>query len=477
MIRFHSKAPVFLMLLAILYASCTKIDTTGVGSGLIPGVDNIGTFDTTLNIIANTVDDVNACDSGISRNDLQTVGIIEDNVQFGSSKAEMYFGLKPRAYPFTIPVAEGVSVEVDSVVLVLKYTHSYGDTSVPQKVNVYELGRPLQPDSLYSTCDRQLLAVDAELLGSQEFIPARLKDSIHALNEDDAGQLRITLKKELGEYFLANKDKLINDSAFNTYFSGFAIIPDETVGGQALNYFDLTSPATRLSIYARATVDTIVDTMAINMTFNEYSGRANYIVRDRKSSEITQQLSLPGVGDSLLFIQTTPGSYVTLSIPGLKTLPNMVVHRAEIIVEQIYDPLVTQFRVPKQLLLETRLPQDTTRFVAVPCDFTTNELVAGFSNYGGVAKQVISGGQQVARYTFNVSRYVQGIVTRGNKVYDMRLSAPYYFRNEKEYLDECKNAIGLFYYPMNSLGDGSVKLAGSTQGANRIRMHIVYSKL
>lgn len=476
MFKSHSKALAFLMLLAILFSACTKIDTTSLGSGLIPGVDNINTFDTTLDIIAHTIDDVTACDSGISRKDLHAVGYISNNSQFGSSKAEMYFGLKPVSYPFSFPTIDSLNNEIDSVVLVLKYSYSDGDTLVPQKFKVYELAKALKPDSLYPTCQPMSLAL-FDLLGEKEFIPARLKDSIHALNEDDAYQLRIPLKKELGEFFINNAKQFTTDSAFNANFGGFGIVPDESFGGEALNYFDLTAAATRLSIYVRSKRDTTYDTLSVNLTFNAYAGHANYVKRDRGSSEITQQLSLPGVGDSLLFVQTTPGSYVNLEIPGLSALSNRVIHRAELIVEQIYDPLVTKFRTPKQLLLETPLPSDTNRYVAIPCDFSSNELTSGFSYFGGVAKKVTSGGNQVSRYTFNLSRYVQGIVTKGYSNRHIRLSAPYYFRNESVYVDPCGNTIGVFFYPMNVLGDGGVKLEGSTHSPNRIRLHIVYSKL
>ena len=37
---------------------CTKIDSTKLGQGLIPTVDNIHTFDTSLNVIAKNFDNL-----------------------------------------------------------------------------------------------------------------------------------------------------------------------------------------------------------------------------------------------------------------------------------------------------------------------------------------------------------------------------------------------------------------------------------
>ena len=36
-----------------LLTACTKIDTTHLGSDLIPSVDNVNTFETTLDVVAN----------------------------------------------------------------------------------------------------------------------------------------------------------------------------------------------------------------------------------------------------------------------------------------------------------------------------------------------------------------------------------------------------------------------------------------
>ena len=45
----------FLLLFSVAFVqySCAKIDTTALGSNLIPVVDNVNTFDTTLEVITN----------------------------------------------------------------------------------------------------------------------------------------------------------------------------------------------------------------------------------------------------------------------------------------------------------------------------------------------------------------------------------------------------------------------------------------
>lgn len=464
-----------MLLIAILFAACTKIDTTSVGSALIPGVDNINTFDTTFDIIATNFDNVSECDS-VGPGDLQALGMIDNNPLFGKAQANMYMELKPSSYPVTLPAHDTLSMVVDSVVLVLKYDHSYGDTLTSQKVQVYQVSQKLRFDSAYRTC--ALMDHEPDLLGEADYTPARLKDSIHAFNEDDANQLRIRIDNNWGTDFINNVSKFTTDSAFKEYFKGFAIVADEATGGEALNYFSLTSSATRLSIYVRSKKDTLKDTSMINLTFNVNSGSANYIKLDRNGSEITQHLTQPAEGDSLLFIHTTPGSYALMNIQGLSSFPNSVINRAELIAEQVYDPLATSFQTPKRLYLQIEDPDKPGKFINIPCDFSTSEINTNFSNIGGGAKSISDGsGNIVTRYTFNISRYVQSIVTRGMTNSKMKLSAPYYILNDTAYIDRCNQTIGLFSYRMNQIADGGVKLNGTIKGSNRIRLHVIYSKL
>ncbi len=475
MYKTHIRATTLVLLTAILFTACTKIDTTSVGSGLIPGVDNINTFDTTFNIIATNFDNVAECDS-VGPGDLHAIGIINNNPLFGKALANTYLELKPSTYPVLLPAHDTLSMVVDSVVLVLKYDHSYGDTMTPQKVQVYEVSQKLRFDSAYKTCIQ--LAHEPDLLGSANYVPARLKDSIHAFKENDANQLRIKIDNSWGTDFINNVSKFTTDSAFKEYFKGFAIIADEGTGGQALNYFSLSSSATRLSIYMRSKKDTVLDTTMLNLTFNMNSGSGNYIKLDRNGSEIVQHLSQPAGGDSLLFINTTPGSYALLNIQGLASFPNSVINRAELITEQVYDPLAASFQTPRMLYLQIEDPDKAGKFINVPCDFSTSELNTGFANIGGTAKNASDGnGNIVSRYTFNISRYVQSIITRDMANLKLKLSAPYYILNDTVYVDRCNQAIGLFSYRMNQVADGGVKLNGSIKGSRRIRLHVVYSKL
>lgn len=466
-----------ILILFFFGLGCTKIDTTSLGQDLIPAVDNIHTFDTSLNVIAKNFDDFSTCDS-VQRGDLHALGIISNDPYFGKTNAAIYVELKPQTYPFTFPDHDANSLFVDSAVLVLQYSYSFGDTNLVQKAQVYQLSNNFKADSSYSTCD----VFDHEniLLGEKLYVPSRLKDSIHAFKEDAASQLRIPINKSLVEGFINNPAMLVTDSAFKESFKGFAIIADEATGGQALNYFNLTGTGTRLSIYVRSSKGDVKDTSVINFPMTTFSGEANSIVRIRGNSEITQHLTQPSLGDSIVYIQTSPGSYAQLAIPGLSGLSNRVIHRAELIVEQLYSPNTfdNYFTTPRMLYLDTKDTSSNDTYIPVPCDFSMNELQTGFSYLGGAPKQVNDGmGHTINRYVFNISRYVQSIVTRGSNNDIFRLSAPYYIHNTARYGDRCNQLISPFHSPLNAIADGRVKLNGTNSTSTRMRLHIVYSTL
>jgi len=475
--QYRSAFTGILILLSFAFG-CTKIDTTTLGQNLIPVVDNIHTFDTTFSVIATNFDD-GECDT-IHRSNLQALGIISNDPLFGKSNANIYVEFKPDAFPYNFPVADANSFQVDSAILVLTYSHSFGDTNALAKVNVYQLSDSFHVADNYSTC--KVLGYDnSVLLGQKDYIPSVLKDSVHAFQEDAANQLRIPISTTLIQNFIRDSAQIFrSDSAFVNYFKGFAIVPDETTGGQALNYFDLTS--SKLAMYVKYTNGATKDTSVINFTLTGSSGLSNSLIRDRGNSEITNHLAHPASGDSLLYIQTSPGTYAMLKIPGLNNLSNRVINRAELIVDQVYSgtSLNNIFDPPVNLYLDTKdTSLNSGNYIPIPCDFSGSELSTGFAYLGGQLKTVTdsSTGQQVGEYVFNISRYVQSIVTKGKPDLTLRMRAPDYITNTGTYTDWCGQTIGPFSYPRNNVGDGRVKLNGTNNSPKRIRLRIIYSVL
>ncbi len=87
-------------------------------------------------------------------------------------------------------------------------------------------------------------------------------------------------------------------------------------------------------------------------------------------------------------------------------------------------------------------------------------------------------GNSVTKWSFDISRWVQNIVSGRDKYYPMRLYAPYESRLVVSRTDAGR--IYSFIYPLNpSIAAGRVRLYGGTPTSNpeRMRVRIVYSKI
>jgi hypothetical protein len=109
-----------------------------------------------------------------------------------------------------------------------------------------------------------------------------------------------------------------------------------------------------------------------------------------------------------------------------------------------------------------------------------------YGYFGGIASRETATGE-LNIYRFNISRYLQGVLSKGEQLFPMlRLSAPFYM-----YYKECANGGAsypqqIFPFVQNSTllvppGYGRIKLAGGEKaGADankRMQLRIIYSTL
>ncbi len=468
----------FLLLISvciICITGCTKIDNTSLGSELIPAVDNVNTFETIISVVANNFDSLNC--TTIFATDNHVLGYISNDPYFGKTTAAIYAELKPSSFPFVLPTAY-TNISIDSVVLVLNYTGAYGDTLSSQKVDVYQVSTPgFKFDS--STCSNQ--THDELLLGSGTFTSSGLRDSVFGFNDTSSNQLRIRLDNAFAQSLLSNDTNTIykSDSLFKEFFKGFAILPDTNYGGNALTYFNITDTNTKLAFYFKYPVTTTKDTtVVVNFRFTPGSASANTIVRNHAGAELNDHLQHPSSGDDVIYIQTAPGNYAEIKLPALDTISNRIIHRAELIMEQVYSPAPSDgyFIPPGYLYLEVK--NADTSFMPIPCDFTVLSGSPNLAQLGGFKKDAKDGsGSTIARYTFNISRYVQKVITDVVPNYTLKLSAPDYINNDSGYLDKCNQPIPLFNYFINNPAFGRVKLGGGNNPQYAMRLRLVYSRL
>ncbi len=447
-----------LLFVIFLNWSCTKIDTTNLGQNLIPVVDNIHTFDTTLSVIANNFDSVQKDCAKVYPDGLFALGAIKNDPYFGTTQGTIYTELKPAFFPFSFPS----NSTIDSIILSLSYKTSFGDTTLPQKVDVYNIDGIFKPDS--SSCT---FTEYDELLGSATYTPQNLNDSV---------QLRIMLNNTFGQSLLSHDSTKAwaSDSLFKVFFKGFAIVPDINFGGNALTYYSLADTNTRVAIYYKYTHDSLISAVS-NFTFSSFTSAGNFIIRNHAGAEINNHLAQPASGDDEIYIQTNPGTYAQIKIPSISNLSNRVINRAELVMDQIYDPADKDFTSPNYLFLQV---EDTSGLRPVPCDFNTLSGTPNLGQFGGFRKIVKDPfGNNISRYTFNISRYVQKIITSHHINSTLKLSAPSYIDIPKGYVDECSQPVSPILYQINQFTNGRVKLGGGNNPDYRMKLHIIYSAL
>lgn len=474
---FKSSLSLFLFSFFICFLNwnCTKIDNTNIGAELLPAVDNVNTFDTTIEVIANNFDSVLSDCSVIYPADDHSLGCINSNPLFGTTKSIIYIELKPSVFPFKFPDNR----TLDSVVLVLSYKNSFGDTTIPQKVNVYQISGSFKPDT--SSC--RFYDFNPQLLGSATYAPQQLNDSVKAFREASSHQLRIKLNNIFSQALVSQDSSTAfkSDSAFKDFFKGFAIVPDSNFGGNAVSYFNLADTNTKLSVYLKSVTGTVTDTLVYNFRLSGLSATANYIGRNHSGAEIANHLQQPTQGDDLIYIQTTPGTYAEINIPGLSTLSNRIIHRAVLTMDQVYSDNTVDnvFSTPDILFIDLLDTGLTRKFKTIPCDFNIASGTPNTRTFGGFrtsAKDIQ--GHNISRYTFDISRYIQKIATTHRLNSKLRLRAPDNIINTlAPYLDDCGQGVSPFFYPLNIPAYGQVKLGGGNNPNYKMKLYIVYSNI
>ena len=476
---FFSSIALFAVLL--LLHSCKKInESTEIGSGLIPTVDNITTFADTLNVEAyNEVFAPFQDSTRVGKNAIHYLGQINNDPLFGKTTASIFLETKPIIFPFGF--ASSTDLNIDSVVLVLSYKETYGDTTIPQRVNVFEISpsSTFRADTAYMIRSNHLTYTN--LLGTKTFFPKDLNDSVNLFKEKAVNQLRIRLNNSFGQLLLSKEgsDTYRTDSAFKSFFKGFAVVPDASMGNAVMG-FQLSDTNTKLAIYYTYTKDNKKDTVVNYFRFNTalgstaLSANANLVIRDYSGTPLNASLG-GNTPDELGYLQNTPGTYVRVRIPGLSTLSNRIIHRAELIVQQVAHPSDQLFTPPQFLFLDAYNPiKDEAR--SIPYDFLIDQTgQINFEPYGLIRKTANDGaGNLVNVWRFNLSRYVQHVVNKTEPAYDLRLSSPY--------------IVNFLYGNVNSstpqtigINEATTKYRVRVGGGNHqtqpMRLRIVYSNI
>jgi uncharacterized protein DUF4270 len=453
------------------FLSCKKVnEATQLGDDLVPAVDNVHTFEVALNTVTNNV----------LFNDTTVVGYYDyialgdlNDPEFGHTHANTCFTISPSAFG-SYPFVKEDSLAIDSVVLSLAYQAAYGDTvsNGIQTLRVYEIdpNTGFNDSTFYKFADPATdFATTGGELGSATFAIKDIEDSVRLIRGTDTSfvknVVRIRLNNSLGDklasYDTTNGYK--NDSLFKTLFAGFSIKADPT--GNALSYFNLANVAsTKLTVYYRYGKS---DTASFD--YFHYGGLAggqsNYIERENGGNYLTYLND--GAGDQV-YLQSAPGSYVKIKIPALDNFGNKTVHLAELVAVKIPSIPDNIFTAPDQLMLDRKNSNTPDTVFMLEKDLLIDASgAASFSTFGGRLRP-----DNTVR--FDITRYVQGVITRNEPNDTLRIYAPL--------RTKVFNSSLHTFVPMginSEIAKGRLVLGGGSYGDStmRLRLRIVYSDL
>jgi hypothetical protein len=477
-----------ILFIGVLFSACTRIGTTEMGLGLLPSSDAFNTKDTILTVETSTEDRPDSL--RVYGSDDHVIGTITNDPLFGSTTASVYFNLKPAYFPYTVRGSKD-SVTVDSAVLILSYKGFYGDSTKPVTFNLRRISTntPLTPDSSVASNYPEVYNIQTDATMANPFTLdfTHVHDSVINRFEAAKDQIRIPLNKTFTDMFLKVFDTNTaykTDTTLRQYFPGFALTTSNN--NNVLVIVNLLDTNTKLGLYYSTNStsnpgnrDTVVDYFKFTVSDN---GDANFIKRNRAGSEASRHLGV--ANDSLIYVQTSPGTIVKIKVPGLKSFANKIIHRAELIAEQVPTSsptaLESQWTAPNYLFLGA-YDSVSKSIRNVPNDYQGTVNAAQFARFGGrLLYKSIQGFDNVATYNFDLSRYMQGVVSRKDSVFDLRLMAPVndsiryvppYPYNLSGGVDYISRAVA------NQPAIGRVRLGGGSHSKFRMRLHVYYSDL
>lgn len=327
-------SPIFFIFLLLLgVSSC--VDPTDLGSDLLDEDRAEVSFIDTLTLRVTTTRGEGQFVYGPQIANQQSsymAGRMTDPI-FGISESSIY--AQPRLDFFNPDFSNSV---LDSVVLYLPYNTDslayYGFINEPFSLDVMRLTE--KPDrNLFYFSDTSF-AVEPTPLGSLTFTP-RPFDSLEVVQYNGTfidtieypPHLRIPLSADFGNEILQlDSTTLDNDEAFLNYFNGFKVQP--TSENRGLLSFNLLNTTGGIYLYYTKN-DTLKRQFLIQL--DQFSARFSTFKHDYSGSYVERFIGNESLGDSIIFVQGLAGLDTKIEIPYVRNLEDLIINKAELIVE------------------------------------------------------------------------------------------------------------------------------------------------
>lgn len=408
------------------WQSCKE--RTVVPSDLIPGVDNVHTFELTADQLGISLQTgiYDSLKTNDSVNSTIGLGSIPDDPFFGSIKSGLYFQVVPPAPFFTFPD----DLVLDSACISLPFDHvSYGDTANAANnflyFRVYQLTEPMVKENVYYTF--QNFTFNPVAVGGGAVSLKSLTDTFYIPGDTLSGQIRIKLSNAFAQSIVdADSVNFVSHAAFLSFLNGLYIVPADTTALQnRISYFHLAGAtiqtATRVDFFYHNNGDTV--RKLVSFPFNaSASAFVNRIVKNYTGKPANDFIQHTQNRDSVV-IQGYPGFYTEITLRNLNTIPPSVINKAQLLVTSLAVGGDATYGPPLRLFLEKL----DANGVAGPIDDVLggsgSPSSGGLDFMDGMPEEIMINGQRHYRYALNFPRALQNAIKAGKTELTLRISS------------------------------------------------------
>jgi hypothetical protein len=284
----------------------------------------------------------------------------------------------------------GEGIQLDSVVLLLKYQGYYGDTTTLQNIKVFELSESLFFDSTYySNLDLSGYYNDNQPIGQKEYSPTPSQDS-----------LTIRLSDEFGLKILeADTSNLVDNVAFLEFLKGIYITTDEVSSNGAIAYFDIAGEKSRVTLYYSNNED---DSLSYEVLINDNCTWVNVYDHDYLNSEAGSFVNDSLYSHELVYLQAMSGLRASVQLQFGDSIMSaaelgIAINKAELIFPVAENYISGNREKPVSLAIFKALEDGTNEFI--------EDAFLGEAYYDGRYHS------EKKAYVFNIARHVQNLLS------------------------------------------------------------------
>lgn len=283
----------------------------------------------------------------------------------------------------------GDDIQVDSVILLLKYKGFYGDTTQMQSFRVFEMQEGLEFDSTYySNLDINPFYDPGQPIGEIDFYP-----------EPSADSLSIELDPSIGYKILtADTADLKDNDAFLAFFKGLYIQTQEIDETGSICYFDLAGGESRMILYYENAVS---DSLSYEVLINSNCTWVGLFDHDYASVSWASQINDSTGTAEQVYLQPLSGLRGHIRMDFGETLlqhaeEGISINKAELIMPVADDLTVDPFLRPGALRVFYAKEDGTNEFI--------DDILVGTDYHGGFFDE------ETQTYRFNVTLHVQNLL-------------------------------------------------------------------